>query len=166
GGRATSAGINRPQGMAFDSSGNMYIADTFNNRVRKVTTGGIISTIAGTGLPGFSGDGGAATSAKLNEPTSVAVDSNGNVFVADTQNSVVRKITPGGVISTYAGGGVSLGDGGPATMAQLLFSPSIALDKYNNLYIADGGNSRVRKVTASTGIINTVAGNGVAGYSG
>ncbi len=166
GGSAASAGINQPQGMAFDSSGNMYIADTFNNRVRKVTTGGTISTYAGTGLPGFSGDGGAATSARLNEPTSVAVDSNGNVFVMDTQNSVVRKITPGGVISTYAGGGVSLGDGGPATMAQLLFSPSIALDKYNNLYIADGGNSRVRKVTASTGIINTVAGNGVAGYSG
>ena len=119
GGSATSAGIDKPQGMAFDSSGNMYIADTYNNRVRKVTTGGTISTFAGTGLPGFSGDGGAATSAKLNEPTSVAVDSNGNVFVMDSWNSVVRKITPGGVISTYAGGGGSLGDGGPATMAQL-----------------------------------------------
>jgi len=81
GGSAASAGLDKPWGMAFDSSGNMYIADTYNNRVRKVTTGGIISTFAGTGLPGFSGDGGAATSAKLNEPTSVAVDSNGNVFV-------------------------------------------------------------------------------------
>jgi autotransporter-associated beta strand protein len=167
GGSATSAGIDKPQGMAFDFAGNMYIADTFNNRVRKVTTGGIISTIAGTGLPGFSGDGGAATSARLNEPTSVAVDSNGNVFVMDAWNSVVRKITPGGIISTYAGGGTSLGDGGPATMAELQgYIQSIALDKYNNLYIADIGNARVRKVTASTGIITTVAGNGVYGYSG
>jgi len=167
GGPATSAGIDKPQGMAFDSSGNMYIADTYSNRVRKVTTGGTISTIAGTGLPGFSGDGGAATSAKLNEPTSVAADSNGNVFVMDSWNSVVRKITPGGVISTYAGGGVSLGDGGPATMAQLQgIIHSIALDRYNNLYIADIGNARVRKVTASTGIITTVAGNGVLGNSG
>jgi len=167
GGSATSAGIDKPQGMAFDSSGNMYIADTYNNRVRKVTTGGIISTFAGTGLPGYSGDGGAATSAMLNEPTSVAVDSNGNVFVMDSWNSVVRKITPGGVISTYAGGGGSLGDGGPATSAELQgIVQSIALDKYNNLYIADNGNARVRKVTASTGIINTVAGNGVFAYSG
>ncbi len=166
GGSATSAGIDKPQGMAFDFSGNMYIADTYNNRVRKVTTGGTISTFAGTGLPGFSGDGGAATSAKLNEPTSVAVDSNDNVFVADSENSLVRKITPGGIISTYAGGGGSLGDGGPATSAQLAFAFSIALDKYNNLYIADAGNFRVRKVTASTGIINTVAGNGVNAYSG
>jgi len=167
GGSATSAGLDKPQGMAFDSAGNMYIADTYSNRVRKVTTGGIISTIAGTGLPGFSGDGGAATSAKLDEPTSVAVDSNGNVFVMDSWNSVVRKITPGGVISTYAGGGTSLGDGGPATMANLQgIIHSIALDRYNNLYIADNGNARVRKVTASTGIINTVAGNGVFAYSG
>ncbi len=166
GGPATSAGIDKPQGMAFDSSGNMYIADTYSNRVRKVTTGGTISTIAGTGLPGFSGDGGAATSARLNEPTSVAVDSNGNVFVSDSANDLVRKITPGGVISTYAGGGGSLGDGGPATMAQLQGGSSIALDRYNNLYIADRQNFRVRKVTASTGIINTVAGNGVFAYSG
>jgi autotransporter-associated beta strand protein len=169
GGSATSAGIDKPQGMAFDSAGNMYIGDTYSNRVRKVTTGGIISTIAGTGFPGFSGDGGAATSAMLNEPMSVAVDTNGNVFVADSENNRVRKITPGGVISTYAGGGVSLGDGGPATMAQLQLgfqNGSIALDRYNNLYIADAGNARVRKVTASTGIINTVAGNGVNAYSG
>jgi autotransporter-associated beta strand protein len=174
GGPATSAGINNPEGVAFDSSGNMYIADTFNNRVRKVTTGGIISTFAGTGLAGFSGDGGAATSARLNEPISVAVDSHGNVFVSDSVNQVIRKITPGGVISTYAGGGTSLGDGGPATMAQLQIpsngtagsGSTIALDKYNNLYIADTGNARVRKVTASTGIITTVAGNGVNAYSG
>ena len=171
GGSATSAGINRPQSMAFDASGNMYIADTYNNRVRKVTTGGTISTFAGTGLAGYSGDGGAATSAKLNEPASVAVDTNGNVFVAESANSVVRKITPGGIISTYAGGGGSLGDGGPATSAQLGFGGgtgvgSIALDRYNNLYIADTGNARVRKVTASTGIITTVAGNGVNAYSG
>ena len=167
GGPATNAGINNPQGMAFDSSGNMYIADTYNNRIRKVTTGGTISTIAGTGIAGFSGDGGPATSARLNQPNSVAVDSHGNVFVMDSQNSVVRKITPGGVISTYAGGGATLGDGGPATMAELQgFLHSIALDKYNNLYIADIGHARVRKVTASTGIINTVAGNGEYTYSG
>jgi autotransporter-associated beta strand protein len=169
GGPATSAGINRPQGMAFDASGNMYIADTWNNRIRKVTTGGTISTYAGTGIAGFSGDGGAATSAMLNQPTSVAVDTNGNVFVGDTINNRVRKITPGGIISTYAGGGGSLGDGGPATSAglQLNFAgASIVLDKYNNLYISDGGNNRVRKVTASTGIITTVAGNGVNAYSG
>jgi autotransporter-associated beta strand protein len=171
GGPATGAGIDKPQGMAFDSSGNMYIADTFSNRVRKVTTGGTISTIAGTGLAGFGGDGGAATSAKLNEPASVAADSNGNVFVSDTVNNRIRKITPDGIISTYAGGGGSLGDGGPATSAQLQLGnghsgSAIALDRYSNLYIADGGNVRVRKVTASTGIINTVAGNGVNADSG
>jgi autotransporter-associated beta strand protein len=168
GGSATSAGLDKPSSVAFDTSGNMYIADTYNNRVRKVTTGGIISTFAGIGLPGYSGDGGAATSAKLNEPTSVAADSNGNVFVADSVNNVVRKITPAGVISTYAGGGVSLGDGGPATMAQLQFGfqqGSIALDRYNTLYIADMGNVRVRKV-GTNGIINTIAGNGVNAYSG
>jgi autotransporter-associated beta strand protein len=171
GGSATSAGLDSPEGVAFDSSGNMFIADTFNNRVRKVTTGGTISTFAGTGFAGFSGDGGAATSAKLNEPTSVAVDSNGNVFVCDSVNARIRKITPGGMISTYAGGGGSLGDGGPATSANLQLQSgwagsTIALDKYNNLYIPDNGNARVRKVTASTGIITTVAGNGVFAYSG
>lgn len=123
----------------------MYIADTYNNRVRKVTTSGIISTFAGTGTPSFSGDGPAATSATLNEPTSVAVDANNNVFIADLQNSRVRKVTPGGVISTYAGNGGDLsvlGDGGPATNASLAYVKSIAVDKSGNLYIQVGGQSQ------------------------
>jgi len=165
GGPATSAQLNTPQAVAVDSSGNFYIADTFNNVVRKVSTAGIVTTIAGNGTAGYGGDGSAATGAQLNGPQGVAVDSSGNVYVSDTQNARVRKIS-GGTISTVAGNGTPGygGDNGPATAAQLNVPVNLAVDAAGNLYIADFTNNRVRKV--SGGNITTVAGNGLSGYSG
>jgi sugar lactone lactonase YvrE len=149
----------------MDSSANLYIADTDNCRIRKVTPGGIISTVAGSGSHGYSGDGGPATSAKLDYPMGVAVDSSGTLYIADINNSCIRKVTPDGIISTIAGGGMNgLNDGGPATSARV--SPhGVAVDSAGNLYIADLGYIRIRKVTPD-GIIHTVAGNGTVGYSG
>jgi hypothetical protein len=165
GGPATMAQINNPEGIAVDSMGNLYIADTANNRIRKVTPEGVISTIAGTGTGGFSGDGGSATSAQLASPVDVAVDSEGSLYIADFHNHRIRKITPEGVIHTVAGGGAEIpGDGGSATSAGLLYSLSIALDNAGNIYfseslIFDGLPDRIRKVTPD-GIISTVAGGG------
>jgi hypothetical protein len=121
GGPATGALLNAPTDVAVDASGDVFIGDSFNNRIRKVTPAGTISTIAGNGTGGFSGDGGPATSAQLNFPEGVAVDAGGDVFIADTGNQRVRKVTPGGTIGTVAGTGTAgfSGDGGPATSAQL-----------------------------------------------
>jgi hypothetical protein len=167
GGPATSAELNIPYGVAVDTGGNLFIADTFNNRIRKVTPGGVINTVAGNGTQGFSGDGGPATSAQLHLPTGVAVDTAGNLFIADRNNHRIRKVTPSGVISTVAGNGTGgfSGDGGPATSAQLNYPTGVAVDTAGNLFIADSSNSRVRKVTSS-GVISTVAGNGTQGFSG
>ena len=167
GGQATKAQLNTAMGVAVDSSGNLYIADTSNNVVRKVTASGAISTLAGTGSAGFSGDGSAAAGAQLNAPRSVAVDSSGNVYIADTGNSRVRKISAAGVISTYAGSGTVgyAGDNAAATSAQLNAPLGLAVDSAGNLYIADFGNNVVRKVSAG-GAISTVAGNGIQGYGG
>src|ERR1700752_2823905 len=167
GGSATAAEIYDPSGVAFDAAGNLYIADAGNNRIRKVTTAGIISTFAGTGAPVFSGDGGPATAAKLWQPMGVSIDAIGNMYIADNANFVIRKVTTAGIISTIAGDttqGYS-GDGGPATAAQLSDASGIALDGAGNLYIADNANNRIRKVNTS-GIITTIAGNGTLGYSG
>jgi sugar lactone lactonase YvrE len=167
GGPATAAQLRIPQGVALDTAGNIFIADTGNNRVRKVTPGGVISTVAGNGTHGFSGDGGPATSAQLNYPSGVAVDTARNLFIADRNNNRIRKVAPGGVISTVAGNGTYgfSGDGGPATAAQLRIPQGVAVDTTRNLFIADYGNNRVRKVT-SNGVISTVAGNGIRGFSG
>ena len=137
------------RGMALDPAGNLYIADFGNSRVRKVTPGGTISTYAGTGTPGFAGDGGPATAAQLSFPQGVALDSAGNLYIADSNNNRIRKVTPGGTISTYAGTGLQgfSGDGGPAIDAQLWFPVGVALDSAGNLYIADQENQRIRKVT-------------------
>lgn len=166
GGLATSAQLNFPFGLAIDGTGNIYVADMFNNRVRKISTGGIITTVAGSASAGFSGDGFAATSAQLNQPEAVAVDGSGNLYIADVQNNRIRKVTTGGIISTYAGTGVygSNGDGGPATSAQLSSPSAVSVDGSGNLYITDG-NARVRKVTLG-GTITTVAGTGTPGFSG
>jgi uncharacterized protein (TIGR03437 family) len=165
GGPATSAQLSNPWSVAVDSAGNLYIADKNIHRIRKVTPGGIISTVAGNGSAGYSGDSGPATSAQLNFPEGVAVDSVGNLYIADTRNSRVRKVTSGGIISTVAGGGAfNLGDGGPAIGANL--GPAgVAVDRAGNLYIADTDNQRIRRVTPG-GTISTVAGNGISGYSG
>jgi trimeric autotransporter adhesin len=164
---ATSAQLSTPWGIAVDSAGNLFIADTNNNRIRKVTPAGIISTVAGNGNPGYSGDGGVATAAKLYWPTGVAVDSSGNLYITDFYYSVIRKVTSDGVIRTVAGNGnmAYSGDGGPATAAGLFLPTATTLDSSGNLYIADYYNSRVRKVTAA-GVISTVAGTGSSGYTG
>jgi serine/threonine protein kinase, bacterial len=161
GGKATEARLNVPAGLAFDKRGNLYIADRSNNRIRKVDTRGTITTIAGTGTPGFSGDGGPATQAQLNLPSGVALDGKGNIFISDRSNNRIRVIDSSGKIRTYAGSGKDgyKGDNGPALKASIDRPFGIALDKKGNLFIADRRNNRVRKVNKQ-GIITTVAGDG------
>jgi sugar lactone lactonase YvrE len=200
----TGASLDRPQHIAFDAAGNLYIADETGNRVRKVSTNGIITTLAGTGITGYSGDGGPANAATLNQPDAVAADSSGNIFITDLDNGairkvdtlgtttfatgiyasalatdaignvyasdyiVVRKITPAGSVSIFAGNQNCMGyggDGGPAAQACLSLPQGVAIDTAGNIYIMDTFNYRVRKVNTS-GIISTVAGNGHYGYSG
>jgi uncharacterized protein (TIGR03437 family) len=162
-GPATSAQLNFPGGAAVDSAGNLYIADTLNLRIRKVSNG-MITTVAGNGSAGFSGDNGPATSARLGLPWGVAVDSAGNLYIADTYNSRIRRVS-NGVITTVAGGGTAFpGDNGPATNAMLAGTTGVAVDSAGNIYIADTGNSRIRRV--SNGVITTVVGNGTQGFSG
>jgi len=167
GGPATEAKLWTPTDVAFDSLGNMYIADTGNDRIRKVDSAGIITTYAGSGETGYGGDGGPATEAKLFSPTGVVVDPSGNLFIADRMNGRIRRVDPLGIITTYAGGGSygSVGDGGLATEAWLNSPNDITLDSEGNLYIADTRNHRIRKV-GTDGIINTVAGTGMGGFSG
>jgi DNA-binding beta-propeller fold protein YncE len=167
GGPATAAQIGSLQGIAADRWGNLYLSDTDHNRIRKIDTTGTITTVAGTGVAGFSGDGGPATSAQLNLPYGIAVDLAGNLYIADLNNSRVRRVTPDGAIQTYAGSGGqgSSGDGGPATSAQMLEPRNVAVDAAGNLYISEFGGNRVRKVTPD-GRIATAAGTGIAGYSG
>ena len=165
GGRATAAQLFNPNAVAVDAKGNVYIADTRNNRVREVTANGIINTIAGTGAAGSGGDNGPATSAQLNGPQGLAVDASGNLYIADTANNRVRIIS-NGTISTFAGNGTagSSGDGGSAMSAELNGPHGMTFDASGNLYIAEFNGSRVRKV--SNGTITTVAGNGISGYAG
>ena len=167
GGAATSAAFNGPTGVTLDSAGNLYIADWGNHRVRKVDASGNISTIAGTGTGGFGGDGGAASAAQLQNPAGLAVDSAGNLYIADYSNHRIRKVDASGDISTVAGTGTASfsGDGGAATSAAINTPFGVALDSVGNLYIADSSNHRIRKVDAS-GIISTVAGTGTRGFSG
>lgn len=155
-----------PADVATDAAGNLYIAD-YNSRVRIVTPAGVISTIAGTGIPGSSGDGGPATAARLHTPTGLAFDADGNLYIADANDHRVRKITPAGIISTVAGTGTpgSGGDGGPATEAQLSTPLRVAVDSHGNLYVTELNGHRVRKVT-SAGVISTIAGTGEPGFSG
>jgi hypothetical protein len=176
GGKATSAVLDEPLGLAVDTAGNVYIADTYNHRIRVVNTGtaqitiantvipaGDIATVAGDGSGGYNGDNIAATSAELYYPYGVGVDTAGNIYIADSSNYRIRKVTAStGIISTVAGDGSfgHSGDGGPATNATLDFPSDVAADTAGNFYIADRYNSRVRKVTASTGFISTVAGGG------
>ncbi|MFD0041190.1 NHL repeat-containing protein, partial [Streptomyces anulatus] len=166
-GPAVSAQLNGPREVAVDRAGAVYVADSSNHRVRKITADGQISTVAGSGVAGFGGDGGPATAARLNLPMGVAVDSAGALYVCDYHNQRVRKITADGQISTVAGSGVAgfAGDGGSAVTAQLRNPYAVVVNSDGELFIADSSNHRVRKITAD-GQISTVAGTGSAGYGG
>ena len=171
GGLATRATLNNPSGIAIDASGDIFIADTLENRIREVNgTTGVITTVAGNGTGGSSGDGGPATAAQLAAPAGIALDKSGqHLFIADSTNNVVREVNlTTGLISTLAGNGTSgyTGNGGPATAAELNKPRGVALDSMGNIYIADSANQVIREVSAATGVITTVAGNGTPGYAG
>ncbi len=167
GGPATAATLNLPWGVAVDGAGDLFIADSFNNVIREVSPAGIITTVAGNGKIGYSGDGGLARNATFFDPRGVAVDAVGDLFIADTYNDVIRKVSPSGLITTVAGTGTQgySGDGGPATAATLDGPWGVAVDTTGNLFIADLGNRVIRKVSPA-GVITTVAGTGTQGYSG
>lgn len=164
---ATSAALYKPYRVVADRTGNVYIADFYNNRIRKVDTSGTITTVAGTGTQGYNGDGIPATTAQLSDPAAVAVDAAGNIYIADTWNNRIRKIDTSGTINTIAGTGFPgvLGDGGPATSAQVDEPEGIAVDSSGSIYVADFGNSKIRKIDPS-GTMNTIAGTGSIGNSG
>ncbi|MFD0417947.1 hypothetical protein [Streptomyces sp. NPDC127108] len=165
GGPAVATRLYYPGDVAVDEAGNLYIADTSNHRVRKVTTNGIITTVAGDGTAGYISDGGPAIATRLNTPWGVAVDRSGNLFISDHGNHRIRKVTPNGNITTVAGNGTAgyVSDGGPAIATRLHYPLGVTVDPEGSLYIADRHNHRIRKVTPN-GIITTVAGNGTAGY--
>jgi NHL repeat len=147
----TAAELANPLRVAVDGWGNLFIVDTDNNRIREVNTKGTITTVAGNGSAGYSGDGGPATHAELNSPFAVAVDASGNLFIADWGNDVIRKVSTNGIITTVAGSSGKYGysgDGGPAVNAMLLAPEGVAVDASGNLFIADYYNCRVRKVTS------------------
>jgi hypothetical protein len=165
GGSSTAARLNQPTDVYLDNAANIFVADTQNNRVRKVNASQVITTVAGSGQQGFSGDNGPATSAKFNTPTSVWVTSSGVLYIADTGNNRIRKVM-NGVVTTVGGNGQSgySGDGGPATSAKLKSPTSIVVDSTGNLYFSDTGNNVVRKIS-STGTITTFAGSMYSGGS-
>jgi sugar lactone lactonase YvrE len=161
------AALQNPQFAAMDVSGNLYVADYHNHRIRKLTRAGMVGTFAGNGIAGFSGDGGQATAAKIDLPTGIVVDSASNVIFSDTGNNRIRKVNPAGIIGTIAGTGTAgfSGDGGPAILAEINQPHGLALDAAGNLYFSDLNNQRIRKIDAA-GNISTVAGNGTAGFAG
>jgi hypothetical protein len=177
GGAATNAGLCYPAGVAVDACGNLFIADWLDQRIRKVSTNGIITTVAGNGTYYYSGDGGAATNAGLSFPSGVAVDANGNLFIADNGNNVIRKVSANGIISTVAGNGYGApsssggysGDGGAATSAELNVPTGVAVDACGNLFIADNGNNVIRKVANYPAnqpslIVNSISTNNAGTY--
>jgi trimeric autotransporter adhesin len=170
GGPATQAQLILPLGMVVDAHGNLFIADDDSFRIREVNLStGIITTVAGNGTQGFSGDGGPATQAQLSFPGTVAVDAQGNLFIPDELNNRIREVNLStGIITTFAGTGTAgfSGDGGPATAAQFHEPVSVALDAQGNLFIADFQTSVIREIDHATGIITTMAGNGTQGFSG
>lgn len=167
GGLAINAKISGAYDVWVDRYGNVFFADNGNQRIRKISTSGIITTVAGIGIAGFTGDGGLATAARLNNPGGVAVDTAGNIYIGDANNNRIRKVDTAGIISTYAGIGTagSLGDGGLATAAQFSNNGKMSFDKFGNMYVADNGSRKVRKINLS-GIITTVAGTGSGGSTG
>ena len=167
GGPATDAQLYVPYGIVFDTNNNLYISEIGNNVIRKIDTNGIISTIAGNGIQGYSGDGGLATDAQLYGPYGITFDSNDNLYIGERNNNVIRKIDTNGIITTIAGNGTQgyAGDGGPATSALLYGCRSVTFKDNGDLYISDGNNHVIRKIDTN-GIISTIVGNGIQGYSG
>ncbi|WP_263381732.1 NHL domain-containing protein [Granulicella arctica] len=169
GGSAAAARLDSPTGIVVDTAGNVFIADSHNQRVRRIDAiSGMMSTVAGNGLAGFGGDGGAATRARLDQPAALALDGSGNLFIADSRNHRIRQVAIAtGVITTFAGSGLQgfSGDGGPAIAAPIDSPSGLAVDVTGNLYLADMHNHRVRKVSVA-GLISTVAGTGNAGFAG
>ena len=167
GGLAVEASLNFPERVAVDPKGNVYIADTGNQRIRRVGPDGVITTFAGSGARGFSGDGGPATKADMNLPTGLAVDTSGVVYIADSDNHRIRRVDLNGIITTFAGNGTQgfSGDGGQATQALLAFPEGVTIDPSDNVYITDLWNHRIRRVD-SNGIITTFAGSGPTGEGG
>lgn len=167
GGAAARAQLNSPNGISFDAAGNLYVADSGNHRIRKISTEGIISTVAGIGLEGQPTAEELAIETRLSSPSGVAIDSEGNLYIADSQNHRVRKVSATGQITTVAGIGTNgfSGDGGPADRSELAYPSVVAVDAKGSLYIVDSSNSRIRKVTRD-GIVTTFAGTGVQGFSG
>ncbi len=159
GGAATAARLSYPNFLHIDAANNIYITDNGNHSIRKVNTSGIITTIAGTGIAGFAGDGGAASSAKLTYPGGIEIDASGNIFIADNGNQRIRRINTTGIISTYAGTGTAgfSGDCGAATAAKINLPTDVALDAYGNLHVVDNTNHRIRKITNSIEITGTQA---------
>ncbi len=167
GGPAVKAKINHPTGMAMDKAGNLYIADSWNNKIRKIDVDGKITTVAGNGVAGYSGDNIPAVTAKLNNPKSVAIDPLGNLIIADCNNCRIRRVDTAGIITTIAGtGDVSYyGNGVPATASKLNKPAAVAIDKDGNILIADTYNNLIRKITTDS-LIHNIAGNGTPGYGG
>ena len=158
GGQGTAAELSNPYGVIFDATGNLYISDFGNNRIRKVNTSGIITTIAGTGTSRFSGDGGQATAAKIFHPSGITFDVSGNLYISDEGNSRIRTVNTSGIITTIIGTGTAgySGDEGQATVAEVNATLGITFDVSGNLYIADQGNNRIRKVTPSPTSTSTI----------
>ncbi len=164
---AITAELYTPVDLIFDKTGNLYIADCLNNRIRKINSSGIITTIAGTGTAGYNGDNIPANTAQLNYPMGIGIDSVGNLFIAERINCRIRKVNTSGIITTIAGTGISgfSGDNGPATSAQINAPSHICFDKFGNLFFADVSNNRIRMINSS-GIISTICGTGIASYAG
>jgi sugar lactone lactonase YvrE len=165
---ADSAEVYDPHAIAFDAYGNLYISDWGNHRIRMVNSSGIITTIAGTGIVGYTGDTGPATAAEINTPDGIVLDTAGDIYFSDAGANVVRKIDVSGIITTFAGDSTAtaLGDNGPADSARLSGPGALAIDGSNNIYISDVGHNRIRRVDAVSGIITTIAGVGISGFSG
>ena len=167
GGPALQTGLNVPVDVYVDQAGNLFITDQFNNRIRKVAPNGTISTVAGTGVAGFSGDGGPAIDAEINTPTGIRGDSSGNLYIADVVNQRIRKVDSSGIITTFAGNGNKGygGDGGLAINASFYNAVRVAIDPSGNVLVADQSDHRIRRI-APSGLITTIAGNGVGAFSG